>query len=116
MSREFGDYLADILGAMREVEEFTRGMDFEALAADRKTANAVIRSLEVMGEAAKRIPEEVRQRHPGVPWLGMAAMRDKLIDEYSRVDLATVWTVVREELPPVRPHVETAAADLGVRL
>jgi len=106
MKRDFLDYVADIANAIDEVFEFTRGMDFPVFQADRKTANAVVRSLEVMGEAAKKIPQPVRRRYPDVPWRRMAGMRDKLIHEYHGVDLETVWLVVRDELPPVRPLVE----------
>ncbi|MFO8009116.1 MAG: DUF86 domain-containing protein [Candidatus Brocadiia bacterium] len=116
MNHEFGDYIADILNAAREVEEFTEGMAFDAFVADKKTINAVIRSLEVMGEAAKRIPEEIRQRYPGVPWKQMAGMRDKLIHEYSGVDLQIVWGVVKEELPPLRPRVRAMAQDFDIPL
>jgi len=107
MKRDFLDYVADIANAIDEVSEFTRGMDFPVFQADRKTVNAVVRSLEVMGEAAKKIPQNVRRRYPDVPWRRMAGMRDKLIHEYHGVDLDTVWLVVRDELPPVRPLVDT---------
>lgn len=116
MIRELGDYVADILNAARELEEFTQGMAFESFAADKKTVNAVIRSLEVMGEAAKRIPDDIRRQYPEIPWTQMSGMRDKLIHEYFGVDLEIVWAVIREELPPLRPHIEKAARDFGVGL
>jgi len=106
MKRELLDYVEDILAAINEVEEFTAGMDFEQFAADKKTVNAVIRSLEVMGEAAKKIPDDVRAEFPRIPWKRMAGMRDKLIHEYHGVDLEIVWTVVKEELPPLKPLVQ----------
>jgi uncharacterized protein with HEPN domain len=112
MNRALRDYIADILTALDEVESFTAGMDYESFVGDKKTVNAVVRSLEVMGEAAKRIPEEVRQAYPQVPWKRMAGMRDKLIHEYSGVDLEIVWTVVKTELPPTRPSVEHILRDL----
>ncbi len=101
--RDSQDYLADLLTSAREVKAFTRGMSFARFEKDRKTINAVIRSLEVMGEAAKQIPEDLKRRHPEIPWKRMAGMRDKLIHEYSGVDLEIVWTVLREELPPLVP-------------
>jgi uncharacterized protein with HEPN domain len=106
MKREWEDYLADIIQSMNEVEEFTRGLTYESFMKDRKTINAVIRSLEVMGEASKRIPDEVRAKHSEIPWKRMAGMRDKLIHEYAGVDLETVWDVIQEEIPPIRPLLE----------
>jgi uncharacterized protein with HEPN domain len=115
MKRAWRDYIADILSALQEVEDFTGGMEYEQFAADKKTVNAVVRSLEVMGEAAKRIPEDVRRRYPDVPWKRMTGMRDKLIHEYSGVDLEIVWGVVKTELPPVKPLIEQALRDLEVK-
>ncbi len=103
--REIADYLDDILTALSEVEEFTRGMDYETFSADKKTINAVIRSLEVLGEAAKRVPISFREKHPHVPWSKMAGMRDVLIHDYMGVDLKTVWKVAQERLPELRPLV-----------
>ena len=97
--REIADYLNDIRNAIAEVEEFTLGMDYESFAADKKTVNAVIRSLEVLGEATKHIPESFRKKHSEIPWTNMAGMRDVLIHDYMGVDLRTVWNVVRKRLP-----------------
>lgn len=97
------DYLADILNAVEEAEEFTRGMSYEVFAAHRKTVNAVIRSLEVLGEATKRIPDDFRSKHPEIPWSKMCGMRDVLIHDYMGVDLMTVWKAVQERLPELKP-------------
>ncbi len=105
MRRDFRDYLEDILNAIDETAEFTQGHSFESFTQDRKTINAVVRSLEVLGEAAKRIPENLRAKAPDVPWRYMAGMRDKLIHEYFSVDIRIVWTVIKEELPPLRPSI-----------
>lgn len=112
MKREWGDYLDDILQAISEVKAFTRGHTYRSFSKDRKTINAVIRSLEVMGEAAKRIPDEVRANHPEIPWKRMAGMRDKLIHEYTGVDLEMVWDVAQEELPPLKPLLEKLKEEL----
>ncbi len=105
MKRDFRDYFHDILSAIDETEEFIGGMSFEEFTQDRKTINAVIRSLEVLGEATKNISQELRDKSPDIPWKYMAGMRDKLIHGYFGVDLRIVWTVVKEELPPVRPQI-----------
>lgn len=106
MKRDFRDYLDDILNSMKEVDEFTKDLTAEKFMGDRKTVNAVIRSLEVIGEAAKKIPEKIRKKYPGIPWKNISGMRDKLIHEYHGVDLETVWVVIKEELPPLKPHIE----------
>ncbi len=99
--RDYTDYINDILTSIEEVKDFTNGMTIDNFLKDKKTSNAVIRSLEVMGEAAGKIPEELTTKVPEVPWAKMSGMRNKLIHEYFGVDLEIVWSVVQEELPPL---------------
>jgi uncharacterized protein with HEPN domain len=112
MKGEWRDYLIDILESASEVEVFIAGMSFDDFFRDKKTINAVIRSLEVMGEAAKRVPEGIRANYPEIPWKRMAGMRDKLIHEYAGVDLETVWDVATEELPAIKPMLERLKENL----
>jgi uncharacterized protein with HEPN domain len=104
--RDFTDYIKDILISMQDVEEFTSGITFEDFLKDKKTIKAVIRSLEVLGEASKKIPDDVKTRYPRIPWKRMAGMRDKLIHEYFGVDLEIVWNAAKKELPPVKSSIE----------
>ncbi len=104
--RDLSDYLGDIITAIADAIEFTSGMDYAAFAADRRTVNAVIRSLEVVGEATKRIPTSFRQKHSDIPWSKMAGMRDVLIHDYMGVDIKTVWKVVRDRLPELKSLLE----------
>lgn len=104
--REIADYLGDILNAIIEVEEFISGMSYDVFVLDKRTINAVIRSLEVLGEATKHIPAGFRTKHPDVPWSKMAGMRDVLIHDYMGVDLKTVWKAAQERLPEIKPLVE----------
>lgn len=106
MIRDYRDYLQDILDAINETQQFTYGMSYTGFPEDRKTVNAVIRSLEVIGEATSRIPSEIRVQAPKGPWKYMAGMRNKLIHEYFGVDLEIVWVVIQEELPPLRKEIE----------
>ncbi len=106
MKRDYCDYVADALNSINEIEEFVEGLDFDEFKGNKKTVNAVIRSLEVLGEAAKNISGELREKYSGIPWGRMAGMRDKLIHEYHGVDLEIVWAVLKEELPPLKPKIE----------
>ena len=82
--------LQDVLEAIGDIEEFVEGMVFETFASDKKTKNAVIRSLEIIGEAIKSIPEAIRVQHAEIEWKGWAGMRDKLIHRYFGVE----WEIV----------------------
>lgn len=88
--RNFTDYLRDILDAIEKVETFTQGMDYEQFVKDEKTVFAVIRALEIIGEASKNIPNSVKDRHPSLPWRDMAGICDKLIHEYFGVNMAVI--------------------------
>ena len=105
-NRDIEDYIDDILIAISDIETFIKDMSYDKFEQDKKTINAVIRSLEILGEATKRIPKPVRQKHPDIPWNKMAGMRDVLIHDYMGVDLMTVWKVARERLPALKPMLE----------
>jgi len=73
---------------------------------DEKTVYACVRSLEIIGEAAKRIPPEFRKKHPGVAWKEMTGMRDKLIHDYAGVDANVVWKTIKNDLPELKGQIE----------
>ncbi|MEK7170156.1 MAG: DUF86 domain-containing protein [Patescibacteria group bacterium] len=100
--RDYKVYLADILDAIASIERYVTSMTPEQFTADTKTQDAVIRNLEVIGEAAKRIPESVQSVYPGLAWHPAAAMRDFLIHEYPEVDAEAVWNTVVHDLPPFK--------------
>lgn len=111
-TREYRDYLQDILEAIQDIADFTKDMSFEAFAGDKKTINAVIRSIEVIGEAAGKIPKTLRNRYPDVPWKKIVGMRNKLIHEYFGIDLEILWKVVTEDVPSLRAPIEKMLHDL----
>jgi uncharacterized protein with HEPN domain len=100
--RDYHFYLHDITAAIERIEEFVEGMDLEAFKADDKTVSAVIRKLEIIGEAAKGVPLEIRSNNPNIPWREMSGMRDKLIHFYFGVDHDLVWATVKRRLPAVK--------------
>ncbi len=105
-------YLRDILEAGRDAQQFVAGMSQGEFETDRKTVFAVTRALEIVGEATKRIPEEIRELARDVPWRSMGGMRDVLIHFYTGVDLAVVWTTVQEELPVITSKVSELLSEI----
>lgn len=116
MKRILGDYVQDILDAINDARDFTKAMKFEDFIEDKKTINAVVRSLEVIGEATKKIPNDMRAEYPDIPWKRMAGMRDKLIHDYFGVDLEIVWEVINNELPPIEPLIRRVLDDIGTEV
>ena len=104
MKREFQDYVDDVLSAADKIEGFIAEMDLVGFKKDEKTAYAVIHALEVMGEAAQKIPTAIRKQYPEIPWQAIAGMRNKLIHEYFGVDLDTVWKTASEDVPQLKTY------------
>ena len=111
MKEELLDYIEDAINAMVKAESFIEGMDFDTFSKDEKTIFAVIRALEVLGEAVKRIPDEIRERYAQIPWRAMAGMRDKLIHGYNQVNLVLVWETVKTHIPSVKPTFQEILED-----
>jgi len=110
--REYADYLRDILDAAGKAGEFVGEMDAAAFEADDKTVFAVIRALEIVGEAAKRVPPSIQKRYPNVPWRQMMGMRDKVIHGYFGVNLRRVFETVQQDLPPLRERIASILEEL----
>ncbi|AGF96603.1 hypothetical protein MmTuc01_1216 [Methanosarcina mazei Tuc01] len=102
-SRDAGDYIEDIFDAMLDIQEFTAEYSYDQFVNDRKTQYAVIRAIEIIGEASKNLPLEIREKYRNVPWREMATMRDRLIHGYFGVDLLILWDTVQQDIPPLIP-------------
>jgi uncharacterized protein with HEPN domain len=102
MSFEPLDYLRHILVEAEYLIDRSAHLSFEAFVVDETLRRAFVRSLEIIGEAAKKVPEDFRATHPTVEWRAMAGMRDRLIHDYFGVDFELVWDVVQTRVPELR--------------
>jgi uncharacterized protein with HEPN domain len=105
MKKEYQDYVEDIMSSISKIEQFVEGMTFEDFSEDDKTVFAVIRALEVIGEAAKNIPPPMKNKYSQIPWREISGMRDKLIHEYFGVNIKVVWDTVKSDIPAIKPLV-----------
>lgn len=97
--RPVGLLIADMLERIERIRRFVAGLGHEAFLRDQKTIDSVVRNLEVIGEAASRLPKEFRDRNPAVPWRRIVGLRHRIVHEYFDVDLELVWEIVQSELP-----------------
>ena len=95
--------LRHIIEAIEKIHTYVEGMSLEDFLADSRTSDAVLRNLEIVGEAARLVPEEATTRHHQVPWADMRALRNIVAHEYDRVDLRIIWEAVHQDLPPLVP-------------
>ena len=111
MSNEFLDHIEDIIEAMDKAEFALTNIDYNRFVDDFVINFAVARALEIVGEATKRLPQEVREAYPDIPWRDMAGMRDRIIHGYDNVDLRLMWDVVKQEIPQIKSQLEQILHD-----
>ena len=111
MSNEFLDYVEDILDAMEKAEILLDNVSYDQFEADFRINFAVVRALEIVGEATKRLPLALRDEYPNIPWREMAGMRDRIIHGYDTVNLRIVWDTVRNRIPIVKPQIQQILMD-----
>ena len=105
-SRDYRDFLHDILEAIIDIETFIDDLSYEEFVKDRKTLNAIVRSIEVIGEATKNIPDKIKTEYTNLPWKRMAGMRDKLIHGYFGVDTKTLYKTAKDDIPPLKELID----------
>ena len=105
-------FLLHIRDALHEVREFVGGENYESFLENRMVHNAVMRSFEVVGEAARRVSPEVREAHPDVPWRLMGDFRNKLIHDYFALDLEVIWKTATEDAPMLLAQIEGLVEDV----
>ncbi len=106
MKKDPSFFLGHILESISYIEKDTKGYTKEKFASSRKTKDTVIRNLEIIGEAAKNLPEELRAKYPDIPWKKIAGLRDVLIHMYFGVDVDNIWNVVKEDLPILKENIK----------
>jgi uncharacterized protein with HEPN domain len=97
--REYRDFVNDIIESIDDISQFVAGMTYDDFVIDKKTINAVIRSMEIIGEASKNMPDFVKIAHENIPWKKMSGMRDRLIHGYFGIDNEILWKTVKQDLP-----------------
>ena len=106
MSQDFDIYLEDILEAIDRIQAYLQDITRETFEADRMRIDAVIRNLEVIGEAVKQVPNSVREKHPSVEWRKIAGLRDILIHKYFDVNLEIIWGVAQSNIPILKTEIQ----------
>ncbi len=110
MTRPVIEFLRDIIDWMENVQVFVDGVDRREFMVDLKTRSAVERAMEIIGEASKHIPDDLRNQFPEVPWQGMAGMRDRVSHAYFGVDYDILWRTVTDEIPPLLLRLKNIAS------
>jgi len=103
--RDWTLFLDDILESIGLIESYVEGMDAESFAKDRKTIDAVVRNLEIIGEAAKSIPLDVKAKHQSVDWKGITGLRNRIVHEYFGISLPIIWKIVTDDLPTLKKEI-----------
>jgi len=106
MIRDIDLFLEDILQNIRDIESFSKGLTREKFLKDKLKQNAIIRSLEVIGEAVKNLPESFREKHPEIPWKNIAGFRDILSHAYFGVNMERVWNIIENDLSVLKKEIE----------
>ena len=114
MNRRSDLFIRDLLGAIELIQEFVKDLSKESFMFDNKTKSAVVRQLEIIGEAARHIPAELKQSYRDIPWSDIVAMRNRISHDYFGVDFETVWEVVSNDLPALESQVKTMMDDLNI--
>ena len=109
--RDWRLFLTDILECMEKIEGYLSGGSYENFIQDEKTKDAVVRNLEILGEAANQIPEEIQRKYQEIPWPQIVSLRNRLIHGYFVVDYDIVWDIISKELPMLKPKIEKILED-----
>lgn len=106
MSKHDVVYLHHILDAINQIESYTTDLSYEEFFENRLVQDGVVRQLEIIGEACRNLSEDLRSRHPDLPWTQIIGLRNRLIQAYFDINLGIVWDIVRADIPPLKIRVQ----------
>ena len=106
MNRDINLFIDDILQNIKDIESFSKGLTKDKFQNNKLKQNAIIRSLEIIGEAVKNIPDSFRDKHPEIPWRKIAGFRDILSHAYFGVSMDRVWNIIEKDLPDLKKEIE----------
>ena len=109
--KEDAVYLRHILECIRRIEEDTRG-DYDSFMASHTHQDAVLRNLQTLAESTQRLAEDVKAKHPAVPWRSIAAFRNILVHNYLGVDLYRIWNIVQDDIPQLKATIDRILRDM----
>jgi len=106
MPRDYKVYVDDVLTSIHKIKVYTKGLSKKRFLGDEKTIDAVVRNLEIIGEAIKKIPENIRSKYPNVEWRKITGLRDILVHEYFGVDAEIIWDIVHNKIPELDNEIQ----------
>jgi uncharacterized protein with HEPN domain len=111
MPRDYKVYLEDMLQAVDRILRYSAELSFEAFSADEKTLDAIVRNLEILGEAARQVPDSIRQAYPTVDWAKISGLREVLIHQYFGIDVVIIWDIVQNKIPDLQRRISEILSD-----
>lgn len=105
-------FLCDVLESIEKIGSYTNALTHEQFLKNDMAKDAVVRNLEIIGEAVKNIPDSIKEKHPGVSWKAIAGMRDKLIHEYFGVSFSIVWETIKNDLPGFKAEIKKILTEI----
>ncbi len=111
MSRDLSLYLTDILNSIQKIEDYPKYMDYDALLKDSRTFDAVVHNLQIIGEATKQIPDEIREKYSSIEWRKIAGLRDVIAHSYFTINPKIVWDIITTKIEPLYKTVQLMLED-----